>query len=227
MRFSKSETTTQKEEEEISRHYLKSNYWIDWTKALNMITEEWMKLQKCTYKRSDWRRSKHVDEKTPPYLSPQKIDDRKTKQFPIFNIIQEKESKKATTTTLLLFRLSFIYINKIFFLCSVLLKPIVLACPGLLSSLRMKIPVKNSLTYTRRMYIANFFVPKNYRNSMTDEVCEKKSVSAAEANDRWYIKLTPNSPLNHLDKINLLPIPPLWFQFEMKKNPICWCKCLS
>ena len=109
MRFSKSETTTQKEEEEISRHYLKSNYWIDWTKALNMITEEWMKLQKCTYKRSDWRRSKHVDEKTPPYLSPQKIDDRKTKQFPIFNIIQEKESKKATTTTLLLFRLSFIY----------------------------------------------------------------------------------------------------------------------
>lgn len=95
MRFSKSETTTQKEEEEISRHYLKSNYWIDWTKALNMITEEWMKLQKCTYKRSDWRRSKHVDEKTPPYLSPQKIDDRKTKQFPIFNIIQEKESKKS------------------------------------------------------------------------------------------------------------------------------------
>merc|ERR1711953_1284899 len=68
-----------------------------------------------TYKRSDCRRSKHVDEKTPPYLSPQKIDDRKTKQFPIFNIIQEKESKKATTTTLLLFRLSFIYINKIFF----------------------------------------------------------------------------------------------------------------
>merc|ERR1712111_322737 len=84
------------------------------------------------------------------------------------------KKKKAKTTTLLLFRLSFIYINKIFFLCSVLLKPIVLACPGLLSSLRMKIPVKNSLTYTRRMYIANFFVPKNYRNSMTDEVCEKK-----------------------------------------------------
>lgn len=57
-----------------------------------------MKLQKCTYKRSDWRRSKHVDEKTPPYLSPQKIDDRKTKQFPIFNIIQEKESNNYNTT---------------------------------------------------------------------------------------------------------------------------------
>jgi len=43
MRFSKSETTTQKEEEEEEEKkqtILKSNYRIDWTKALNMITEE-------------------------------------------------------------------------------------------------------------------------------------------------------------------------------------------
>lgn len=35
--------------------------------------------------------------KNPPYLSPQN-DDRKTKQFPIFNIIQEKESNNYNTT---------------------------------------------------------------------------------------------------------------------------------
>jgi len=45
MRFSKSETTTQKEDEEEEEKekkqtILKSNYRIDWTKALNMITEE-------------------------------------------------------------------------------------------------------------------------------------------------------------------------------------------
>ena len=57
--------------------------------------------------RNEWSyKSVHIKEvieanmlmkKTPPYLSPQN-DDRKTKQFPIFNIIQEKESNNYNTT---------------------------------------------------------------------------------------------------------------------------------